>query len=416
LELHPKLIDLSLDRVEALLGRLGDPHTKLPPVIHVAGTNGKGSVIAFLRAMLEAAGYRVHVYVSPHLMRFNERIRVAGELIAEDALSAVLEECEAANKGELITFFEITTAAAFLAFTRTPADLVLLETGLGGRLDATNLVARPALTVITPVSMDHQHFLGETLAEIAGEKAGILKPGVTCVVATQKPAAAGVIAETAGRVGAPLVRQGVDWTIRGSEDALLYQAGARTRVLSPPGLNGGHQFQNAGLALACVDHLDDFAVAEDAIARGLATAEWPGRLQRLDQGPLVTMLPEGWELWVDGGHNADAASALAEEARNWHARPLNLIVGMMENKDPEGFLTPLAPYTRRLRAVAIPGEKGSQSAERIAAAGEALDLDAKAAKSVTMALADIIQSGVGPSRVLICGSLYLVGTVLRDHE
>ncbi len=395
--LHPKLIDLSLGRIDRLLARLGNPERRLPPVVHVAGTNGKGSVVAFLRAILEAAGYSAQAYTSPHLVRFNERVRLAGGDISDEALIALLEECEKANAGEVITFFEITTAAALLAFARAPADVLLLETGLGGRLDATNVVPRPALTVLTPVSVDHQYFLGETLAEIAGEKAGILKPGVVCVSAAQEDAAASVIAGRAAALGAPLVSGGRDWSVRGDGSGLVFEGGGRTRNLPPPALVGAHQAENA------------------ALAQGMTAVEWPGRLQRLMRGPLVETLPAGWELWVDGGHNGSAAAAQAAHARHWRSRPLHLIFGILASKDPVAFLKPLAASTGRLRTVAIPGEEGSLGAGEAAAAGRSLGMDADASDTVAEALATIVARETRPARVLICGSLYLVGTVLAEN-
>ncbi len=413
--MHPRLIDLSLGRIERLLARLGNPETRLPPVVHVAGTNGKGSVIALLRALLEAAGYSIHAYTSPHLVRFNERIRLAGRDISDGALTALLEECETANAGEVITYFEITTAAALLAFARAPADVLLLETGLGGRLDATNVVPRPALTVLTPVSVDHQHFLGETLAEIAGEKAGILKPGVVCVSAAQEGAAANVIAARAAALGAPLVLGGRDWSLRREGGRLVFEGAGRTRNLPPPALAGAHQAENAGLAVACLDHLEGFTAPDAALARGFAAVEWPGRLQRLIRGPLVEILPAGWELWVDGGHNAAAAAVLAAHARHWQSRPLHMIFGIMASKDPVAFLRPLAAPTGCLRTVAIPGAAGSLGAGEAAAAGRSLKMDAEAADSVAEALGAIVARETRPARVLVCGSLYLVGTVLREN-
>ncbi len=413
--LHPKVIDLSLERIERLLERLGNPQARLAPVVHVAGTNGKGSVIAFLRAMLEAAGYRTHVYISPHLVRFNERIRLAGELISEDALSAVLEECEEVNAGHPITFFEITTAAAMVAFSRTPADIVLLETGLGGRLDATTVIERPLLSVLTPVSVDHQQFLGDTIEEIAGEKAGILKPGVACVTTAQSPGAARVIAAHAEYLGVALYRQGRDWAVRGTRDGLRFEASGRILSLPRPVLAGTHQVRNAGQAAACCGLLTGFEVPDAALARGLETARWPGRLHRLVSGPLVDMVPGDWELWIDGGHNPAAARTLAAQAWRWRGRPLYLVFGMLNSKDPHLFLGALSGRVTGLRAVAIPGEANSIGAEELAAAATAAGIAAAPAPGVEEALAAITASESGPARVLICGSLYLIGTVLADN-
>ncbi|HYG89732.1 MAG TPA: folylpolyglutamate synthase/dihydrofolate synthase family protein [Azospirillum sp.] len=411
--LHPKVIDLSLDRVHRLLAALGDPHKGLPPVVHVAGTNGKGSTIAFLRAMLEAAGLRVHVYTSPHLVHFNERIRLAGTLIADEHLTGLLEECEAANADAPITFFEVTTAAAFLAFARTPADVVLLETGLGGRLDATNVIDRPATTAVTRVSYDHRHFLGDTLAAITFEKAGILKPGVPAVFAPQ-PAeeATRVLAERAAAVGAPVSR----WHIEPLPHGFRFESAARSIDLPPPGLTGVHQIVNAGVALACLDHLP-VRVNDAAVTRGLTSVQWPARLQRLTRGPLLDRLPAGWELWLDGGHNDSAGEVLAVQAAAWSrqdGRPLDLVFGMLASKEPAEFLAPLVPYVRRLRAVAIPGEDASLPAEAAAAAARAAGIaDAAPAADTASALASLAEDTAG--RALICGSLYLAGTVLAEN-
>jgi dihydrofolate synthase / folylpolyglutamate synthase len=414
--LHPKVIDLSLERIERLLARLGHPERDLPPVVHVAGTNGKGSTVAYLRAIAEAAGLRAHAYTSPHLVRFHERIRLAGTLIGEDALAALLDECERANGDAPITFFEVTTAAAFLAFARAPADLLLLEVGLGGRLDATNVIATPALSIITPVSIDHVQFLGETLTEIAGEKAGILKPGVACVVGPQPPEAAAAIENRARAIGAPLLRHGAEWHAEGTDDGFVYRGQARRIALPRPVLPGAHQIANAGMAVAAVDALAvRFAIGEDAIRAGLRTAEWPARLQRLVRGPLIEILPAGWELWLDGGHNPAAGEALAETARSWRDRPLHLVVGMINTKDVAGFLRPLAPLAASLTALSIPGNPSAVPPEEIAAAASAFDLDVSTAPDTAAALTRIAE-GSSAARVLICGSLYLAGTVLADNS
>ena len=412
--LHPKLIDLSLGRVERLLAALGDPHEKLPPVVHVAGTNGKGSTIATLRACLEAGGYRVHAYISPHLVRFHERIRLAGQLIEEAALLALLEECERTNGGTPITYFEITTAAAFLAFARTPADIVLLETGLGGRLDATNVISHPAVTAITPVSLDHQAFLGNTIAQIASEKAGILKPGSPAVVGPQPKEAEAVIESRATALGAPLSRWRCEWCCT-AEGAGMRFIGERWRLDLPmPSLPGAHQIANAGTAIACLEQLPGLSLPPETIAGGLRQIEWPARLQRLTRGPLVEMMPAGWELWLDGGHNPGAGAVLAEFVAGWRDRPLYLVVGMLNTKDSAGFLGPLGPYAKALTAVTIPGEQNPLPAEAIAAAGSSVGVVATTAASVEAALRDISSSST-PGRVLICGSLHFAGTVLAAN-
>jgi dihydrofolate synthase/folylpolyglutamate synthase len=415
LSLHPKLIDLSLDRVVRLLGQLGDPHKKLPPVIHVAGTNGKGSVVAYLRAMLEASGRRCHVYTSPHLVRFHERIRLAGALISEPALVDALTECERVNAGQSITFFEITTCAALLAFSRAPADAVLLEVGMGGRLDTTNVIDRPALTCVTPVSMDHMDHLGDTLAKIAGEKAGIFKPGAPAVLAPQAAEAEVVLEARAHALNAPLYRAGHEWTAAATDAGMRYE-GARWKLdLPKPALFGPHQIVNAGIAIACLEMLGGFPASPAQIRQGLVDVEWPARMQRLKRGKLVAKLPRGWELWLDGGHNAGCGEALAEIAKLWRDRPLYLIYGMLNTKAPEGFLKPLSPYVTALRAVTIPGADASLSGEDAAKHARASGIDAGSAPGIAQALDDIVAAGKAPARVLICGSLYLAGAVLAEN-
>jgi dihydrofolate synthase / folylpolyglutamate synthase len=413
--LHPKLIDLSLGRVERLLAALDNPQEKLPPVIHVAGTNGKGSTIAALRACLEAGGYRVHAYISPHLVRFHERIRLAGKLIEEQALIALLEECERANNGIPITYFEITTAAAFLAFARTPADVVLLETGLGGRLDATNVVFRPAVTAITPISLDHQAFLGDTIAQIAGEKAGILKPGAPAVIGPQPKEAEAVIEARAVELDVPLSRWQREWGCV-ADGAGMRFTGERWRLDLPlPSLPGAHQIANAGTAIACLEQLQDFSLSPELIAKGLRRIEWPARLQRLTRGPLVDILLASWELWLDGGHNPGAGAVLAEFVAGWHDRPLFLVVGMLNTKDAGGFLGPLAPRAKALAGVTIPGEQNPLPAEAIASAAGKVGINASTAPSVDAALARFMLDSTS-GRVLICGSLHLAGTVLQENS
>lgn len=421
--LHPKLIDLSLGRIERLLAALGHPERCMAPAIHVAGTNGKGSTVAFLRAMLEAQGYRVHVYTSPHLVRFNERIRLAGKLIDEAMLSAMLERCEQANGGQPITFFEVTTAAAFLAFAETPADIVLLETGLGGRLDATNVLAAPLACVITPVSMDHEQFLGDTLAKIAGEKAGILKRDVTCVVAPQAPEAAAVIAARAGEIGAPLLCYGRDWSVETLSHGMRWHSTReapswRDTTLPRPALPGAHQIINAGAAIACLSLLRDIVVDEAAIRQGLSTVEWPARLQRLTRGPLVgalRKLPHDIELWLDGGHNPSAGEALAAQAVQWRDKPLMIVAGLLRTKDAAGFFRPLAPHIAAARSVTIAGEDASLTAEETAEAAGRAGLPATPAESVAAAVAALARIATQPARILICGSLYLAGQVLAEN-
>jgi len=415
--LHPKLIDLSLGRLERLLENLDHPEEYLPPTIHVAGTNGKGSVLAYLRAMLEAAGKRVHVYTSPHLVRFHERIRVSGTLIPEHELSVQLEECETANGGEPITFFEITTAAAFLAFAREPADVLLLETGLGGRLDATNVIKKPRVTVITPVSIDHRQFLGDELSGIAWEKAGIIKPGVPCVLARQEPDADAAIRARAEELRVPIYGEGSDWSVAGDGDQLIFEGATGHHELPLPNLAGAHQITNAGTALATLERFRTVRLDDPAVAEGLTSAAWPGRLQKLTGGPLVAHLPAGWELWLDGGHNAAAGAMLAAHAAaNWADRPLHIIGGMMNSKDTADFLRPLSGPAVSFNALAIPGEENSLPADELASAAGAVGLRAEVTGSVTAAIQAIVASAETPGRILICGSLYLAGTVLAGGD
>ncbi len=414
--LHPKVIDLSLGRIERLLYRLGNPERALPPVVHIAGTNGKGSVIAYLRAMLEAAGQRVQVYSSPHLVRFHERIRLNGELIDERELVDLLEECEAANGASPITFFEVTTAAAFLAFTRYPADVLLLETGLGGRLDATNVVEQPLVSVITPVSIDHVQFLGESLAEIAFEKAGILKPGTPAVIGRQPPEALAVIEARAAALGVPLRRAGREWTAEATESGLCFGDDKGARPFPAPSLGGAHQLENAALALAVSGLLTGFGLDDWARGHGLVNAEWAGRLQRLQWGPLPARLPADCELWLDGGHNAAAGLALAEVLDGWSDRPCHIVFGMMNTKAVADFLMPLAPRAASFHSVTIPGEANALSAEAAAAETRAAGIiGTRPHAGLNEAVEAIARDAKGPCRVLVCGSLYLAGRVLAEN-
>ena len=408
--LHPKVIDLTLGRVERLLAALGHPERAIPPVIHIAGTNGKGSTQAMIRAGLEAGGEAVHAYTSPHLARFHERIRLAGELISEPALTALLDDCVTANGPEEITFFEITTCAAFLAFSRVPANWTLLEVGLGGRLDATNVVDKPRLTIITPVSMDHESFLGDTLAKIAGEKAGIIKRGVPCVVGPQAPEGLAVIEAKAEAMGAPLWVYGQHWNVWEERGRLIYQDENGLLDLPLPNLPGPHQVQNAGAAIAALRLLGkDEAACDAAVTR----AFWPARMQRLRQGPLVDLAPQV-ELWLDGGHNPAGGEAVAATLARMPQRETHLICGMLNTKDVSGYMRPLASQVARLHAVSIPGEKNTLPAEATRDAAQAVGMEAVTAGSVAEALAGIAATSP-EARVLICGSLYLAGWVLREN-
>ncbi|WP_308124598.1 bifunctional folylpolyglutamate synthase/dihydrofolate synthase [Maritalea mobilis] len=410
MSLHPKVIDLTLDRMWRILAALGHPEREMPPVIHIAGTNGKGSTQAMIRAGLEGAGKTVHAYTSPHLARFHERIRLAGDLIEEDALSAILDECLVANGPDPITYFEITTAAAILAFARTPADYTLLEVGLGGRLDATNVIDAPCLTVITPVDMDHQQFLGETLSEIAAEKAGIIKRGVPCIVGRQQDDALEVIEDRAVRLGAPLLAHGQHWHVWEERGRLVFQDETGLLDLPLPALPGAHQVENAGIALAALRAL---GMDEGACEAAMRNVTWPARMQRLRHGPLVDAAQQA-ELWLDGGHNPHAGRAIAAHLANLQDRPTYLICGMLNTKDPAGYLEHFKGQVAGLQAVPIPDATATLSAEETAAAAREAGLTAVEAASVEDALAAI--TGETPeARILICGSLYLAGNVLKEN-
>lgn len=411
--LHPKLIDLSLDRIEPLLDRLGRPQDRLPSVIHVAGTNGKGSTIAYLRAFLEAAGLRVHVYTSPHLVRFNERIRLAGRLVSTRRLNATLQQVEALNGGAGITLFEITTAAALKLFAETPADFLLLETGMGGRYDTTNVVANPLGTIITPIDMDHQEFLGHSLGEIADAKAGILKRGSAAVIGIQRPEARDVLTRNAADLGVTPLWQGADFSARPQSGRLLYTDQAGRLDLPAPGLPGPHQFDNAALAIAATRHFG-LPVNDDAIARGLRDVVWPARMQPITHGRLRDLLPSGHEFWLDGGHNAHGAAAIARSVAALPKRPLVLIMGMMNTRDPALFLEPFRPLgPQSVLTLTIPGEQNAHTARAIAQAVGTEGFPAQAHRSIRSALEQA--AGIDGARVLICGSLYLAGHVLAQN-
>ncbi len=406
--LHPKVIDLTLDRVWSLLGKLGHPERRLPPVIHIAGTNGKGSTQAMIRAGLKGAGHSVHAYTSPHLAWFHERIRLAGELISEEALIDVLDRCYEANGPDPITYFEITTVAALVAFAEAKADYALLEVGLGGRLDATNVVESPALCVITPVDLDHQQFLGDTIGAIAGEKAGILKKDVPCVVGPQHDEALDVIERQAARVGANLHIHGQDWHIQKEGDRLVFEDDNGLLDLPLPHLKGPHQIMNAGAAIAGLRIL---GLGEPACSDAMTNANWPARMERLEDGPLVEMVRPG-DLWLDGGHNPAAGRAIAETLKHLPKRPTHVICGMLNTKEFAGFLRPLSDAVQSLTAVEIPGEQNSLPAEEIANAANDFRIPSSVATSVESALAEIVDRAPG-ARILICGSLYLAGHIKR---
>jgi dihydrofolate synthase / folylpolyglutamate synthase len=418
--LHPKRIDLDLKRMQRLLQQLDHPERRLPPVIHVAGTNGKGSTIAYLRAILEAAGLRVHVFTSPYLVRINECYRLGGigggVLAGDDELRAALEHCERANAGAPITIFEIETAAAFCLFAQHPADVVLLEVGLGGRLDATNVIDAPLASVIAPVSMDHTEFLGQTLMAIAREKAGIIKRDVPVICAEQAPEAMAVIETQAGRMRAPLHAAGQHWYVNVERGRLVHQDDRGLMDLAAPKLFGRHQFDNAGLAIATLRAQNVFRIGAAAFEAGIVNAEWPARMQRLASGTLVDQAPPGCEVWLDGGHNAEGGRVVAAALGDLEervSRPLVVIVGMMANKDANAFLANFAGLTRHIIAVQVPDRDNAMPTDRLADAARALGMRVETAPSVEAALHSL--AGLAyevPSRILITGSLYLAGHVL----
>ncbi len=422
-KLHPKSIDLSLGRVERLLNALGNPHRRIPPVVHVAGTNGKGSAVAFLKAMLEAAGYRTHAFISPHLRRFHERIMLAGpggaRPIGERDLAGILSRAEAANGGEPITVFEITTAAAFLAFAENPADIVLLETGLGGRLDATNVIAEPLATILTPISLDHCSYLGDTIEAIAYEKAGIIKRGRPAIVSRQAQSALGVVDARARELGAPIVAAGRSWDVFEQQGRLIFQDEDCLFDLPLPRLFGRHQVENAGTAIAAVRRLEGFHISEDAIAKGLTAAVWPARLERLSPGKLHELAPPDSEIWVDGGHNPAAGEAVARALADLEERvpsPVHLIAGMLSTKDAGGFLRHFQGLTELAVTVQIPGQANAYRAGDLAAIAHREGIAANPAASLEAAFAKSRKLARGPVRIMVTGSLYLAGQVLEAHE
>jgi dihydrofolate synthase/folylpolyglutamate synthase len=405
--LHPRLIDLSLDRLLALLEKLGHPERRLPPIIHVAGTNGKGSTCAFLRAMGEAYGLRVHVYTSPHLVRFNERYRIAGALVSDADLIAAMEEIERVNGAAPITVFEVMTAVAFHLFAASPAELCILEVGLGGRGDATNVIPPPAACAITSISLDHLELLGSTLGVIAREKAGIMKPGVPLATGAQPDEVTAVLDAEAERIGLPMLKRGRDWSIEPTASSLRFNDRTGGLDLPIPALAGPFQIDNAGIAVSAM-RASGLGVSNAAIARGIAMAEWPARMQRL-RGNLASDLPSTWELWLDGGHNPGAGMALAEHLMSWRDRPIHIVVGMKQAKDSAEFLRPLIPLAASLWAVAEPEQHSALPVAAIVAASGGV---ARPGPLVTDALRQLPR-GDRPARVLICGSLYLAGEVLK---
>ena len=424
LALHPKKIDLALDRILRLLSDLGDPQKKLPPVIHVAGTNGKGSARAFSRAMLEAQGLTVHMHISPHLVRFHERIRIGGKEISEEELCATLEEVERVNAGRPITFFEITGAAMFLAFSRHYADAVVLEVGLGGKFDATNVVDKPAMTIVQPVGLDHLEFLGNDLAGIAAEKAGIIKPGVPVVIGPQDEIAREVILRRADQLSSPVFMFGQDFSGRQEHGRMVYEDEMGLLDLPMPKLIGRHQVENAAVAIAGLRHAQQGWGEDAAIEKGLRSVDWPGRLQRLSHGPLVEEAPEDAEIWLDGGHNPHCAAAVSRAIADLEEkadRPLYLICGMLKTKDAVGFLSAFKGLARHVVTVAIPGEAASMGAGALYDAAREAGLDAAPGEDLEDAMLQLTawaraHAREAPPRILICGSLYLAGKILAENS
>ncbi|MQT12899.1 bifunctional folylpolyglutamate synthase/dihydrofolate synthase [Segnochrobactrum spirostomi] len=424
IKLHPKEIDLSLDRIDRLDAALGHPERRLPPVIHVAGTNGKGSVTATMRAILEAAGRSVHVYTSPHLVRFHERIRLGrtdgpGRFVDDATLVDALNRAEAANDGHPITLFEITTAAAFLLFAEHPADVLLLEVGLGGRLDATNVVEKPLASVITSISLDHEKFLGASLKEIAGEKAGIIKHGVPVIASPQDDVAVQVIERAVARVGAPLHLGGQDWTVSEERRRLVYQDEDGLLDLPPPRLIGRHQYENAGTAIAAL-RFAGLWPGSPAAEAGIGAVDWPARMQRLTTGKLIAEAPAGSEIWLDGGHNPGAGSAISNvmaDLEDRVSRPLFLITGMLTTKDPAGFFRPFAGLARHVFTVPIFGSDSGRDPAELAELARRAGLSAEPVGGVRTALRLLAENWrfEPPPRILICGSLYLAGDVLSQN-
>jgi dihydrofolate synthase/folylpolyglutamate synthase len=406
LSLHPKVIDLSLVRMFDILEKLGNPHHRLPPVIHVAGTNGKGSTISYIRSILEKSNLSIHVYTSPHLVRFNERIRLAGELIDEDYLQKTLEYCEQVNSGEPITYFEITTAAAFKTFADNPADLLILEVGLGGRLDATNVVDKPLCSVITPISLDHEQFLGSEIKHIATEKASIAKENCPVIIGNQVDEAQSQVEKIVAQQKADLIE---NWSFKKIKNGFLYRDKFGTLNLPNPNLNGIHQIENAALAIATLRHQQEFPITDEQFADGITSAKWPARMQNISSSRFGKILPVGSELWIDGGHNPAAGKVIADSFKN---EDLILICGMMQNKDTAGYLEPLATITRELFGIHVDGEE-SHPATNIVKFAWSQNIKAETADNIEDALYKI--KADGPVKVLICGSLYLAGQVLDDN-
>lgn len=417
---HPRKIDLSLGRLLRVLDRLDNPHRKLPPVVHVAGTNGKGSTAAFMRAMLEAAGYSVHVYTSPHLVRFHERIRLAGQLIDDAHLLQCLADVDAAASGDTITFFEATTAAAFLAFSQVEADALILEVGLGGRLDATNVIKTAGVSVITPVSLDHQEFLGDSVHDIAGEKAGIARKDVPLVTHQVDEVAIKRIERDAREVGAHPIISGQHFSADPQPVGIDYKDAKGPLALPLPKLPGAFQVWNAVLAAAAMRHQRVWSVPDSAIAAGIRWAQWPARLQRLDTGALPSLLPSGSQLWLDGGHNPAAGAQVARFIKDLTAqenRPVHIVLGMLSNKDLEGYLAPFKGAIDGIWGIEVAGH-GHHPPASIAAFGQDLGVPGRLGGedilSALKQIAALTDGGAAPI-VFVLGSLYLAGEVLQRN-
>ncbi len=423
-----KKIDLSFrPQYLNLLKKLNNPHLNLPPTIHIAGTNGKGSTIAIMRAILESAGYKVHAYTSPHLCKFNERIYLAGKNISDETLENLIDEALKLNANKDLTFFEITTAIAFTAFSRVPADILLLETGMGGRLDCTNVIESPLVTIITSISYDHMEYLGNTLPEIASEKAGVIKTNTPCVIGAQNKDSIdenviNVFKSKALELDAPLLCYGADWFIMRQKNQICFSFEEEEMILPLPNIIGSHQIENAGTALTALETIKaHFNISKQDYANGIKNVSWPARLQKIMHGSLITNLPNTWEIWLDGGHNKNATQAIAKQVQHWSendSKPLHLVIGMMNHKDPVSFIEPLLHHVNSITTINIPDEPQSFNAEELKTLLEAsyskLDiLHAAAPKIAIKALCDKNQKS---GRILIIGSLYLAGYILKEHS
>ena len=405
-------IDFDLTRIQELLANLGNPQDKLPPVIHVAGTNGKGSTIAFLKAIFEAAGYKVHRYTSPHLISFNERITIAGSDISDKLLDQVAEECKQAAGDIKVTFFEGTTAMAFLAFSKIDADIVLLETGMGGRLDATNMVSNPLLSIITSISYDHTEYLGDTLAKIAKEKAGIMKHQVPCVIGYQYDESMESLENSSADIGTPLFRYGSEWKIQRSEDGFFYIEGENALKLPKPSLFGPHQYLNAGNAVAAIQCISErFNITNEHISKGIETASWAARMERITRGALLNLIDDGWEIWLDGAHNKAASQMLSHVADEWSDKPLFAIAGITKGRKCDDFFLPLKDKVQHVCGIRVESEPSAYSAEEVSRQISQIGIDTSPADDIEDAIKQIKQKSDKPSRILICGSLYLAGDI-----